>query len=1215
MRRYPILLAVFMVFALLFASCSQDMPTTQNEVYSMALKITKADDRSLSTDSVYTDAQEVVSYQYRAVCVTSSGAHGSATSWTSLSPSINGDIVSATLPELARGTWDIHIRAKNANGGVILQGSALSVVLSRDNQAVSVILKSSVSDYSVASPANVQVSIGVSVPTQADQSVVVRYVPVESIADLNTAGTGGNAVSMSSVADRITSISGTTVVYNTVRSGWSAYYGTISVQPGYYVIQAICKVDGTAVSGEVFALLVEENSPFAVSGTLSDGEFINMDLSSIAAGSAALDILNADSIGERFEGFSGTSRVYSPSATYAVGEYVIHENTLYMCLTPVDTPEAFDVTKWRAIDLTTLNERFDDLMGDGDSEVYDDYYGGSSIPYDAQGYGELKGIYGQSIVWNQQIKNIDDSSNFDYSSYASILSNDLDGNLTVTSGNDNYDGISVLSATNVVQGHKYYWHSKIKASVASLGYVCRINDNTIGSIRSTPNTADTYCEDSFIFTAGVNGSNFRIESGSKNITVTISGWNVYDLTLMFGPGNEPTTVAEALQRMPALGQYNEYNPGEIISTEIGGLKSVGVNIFPYDVVRTYNYSSDYKSYNADNAFKLKAGTYYALASSSASKYLQFFNDEHEQYVVADIVTYVSHGSGAWDGLARAFYTAVTFTISRDCIVTVCVNNPPSDETLQICLDSYADKTTYHPYVEDSITFEEAIILRSAGNVHDTFDPETGIITRRVGVYTFTGNESVAPWSGSYTHLFRVTADVGQKTTNQRNLLMVGYIPFAETAGDFQENCVYTSYDTNTFAINDMSCTTVAQLLANITGKTILYELAEPTYEYYTPVDPYIEVTQGGTTSLIHCEAYYTQSSYEMSWPSDASAVSGSQDSQISAIQGFTDEYSPKKTYAVGDYAILSGSLYRCISAVTTPERFNASKWERVDLTTLDSNLTRLLMKPVGGTIFYVHSDNGAKYTFYDASYNRLITDDSDVSTFEDAVWYTVEGTPTADKYYVWNPDAVVKAGGTGSYTSPFVAWTYLDEANATWTSGGADYSNGNYTLDGYAGRVYESISVTANGIGKGKTNTEAMMSIRRDVTLNGQTDKTKAYIQGRAIRWKNGGTYSETIWYVCDQFNRDTYWRFDNNTGCDDWFVPSIDELSQFRAYCGSPEMFVTKTSTNGSYSYAWSSSAYADIRRAYYYDVNLSSGSDSVGAHYRYGGDDSRSLVLARAF
>ncbi|MBP7319530.1 MAG: hypothetical protein KA953_00545 [Lachnospiraceae bacterium] len=41
------------------------------------------------------------------------------------------------------------------------------------------------------------------------------------------------------------------------------------------------------------------------------------------------------------------------------------------------------------------------------------------------------------------------------------------------------------------------------------------------------------------------------------------------------------------------------------------------------------------------------------------------------------------------------------------------------------------------------------------------------------------------------------------------------------------------------------------------------------------------------------------------------------------------EYSPSATYAVGDYRLYNGALYRCTTAITTPEAWNSAHWTAI----------------------------------------------------------------------------------------------------------------------------------------------------------------------------------------------------------------------------------------------------------------------------------------------
>ena len=46
----------------------------------------------------------------------------------------------------------------------------------------------------------------------------------------------------------------------------------------------------------------------------------------------------------------------------------------------------------------------------------------------------------------------------------------------------------------------------------------------------------------------------------------------------------------------------------------------------------------------------------------------------------------------------------------------------------------------------------------------------------------------------------------------------------------------------------------------------------------------------------------------------------------------SDAYDSTSTYDVGDYCIYEDELYKCITAITTPESFTSSKWEKTTVT-------------------------------------------------------------------------------------------------------------------------------------------------------------------------------------------------------------------------------------------------------------------------------------------
>lgn len=148
-----------------------------------------------------------------------------------------------------------------------------------------------------------------------------------------------------------------------------------------------------------------------------------------------------------------------------------------------------------------------------------------------------------------------------------------------------------------------------------------------------------------------------------------------------------------------------------------------------------------------------------------------------------------------------------------------------------------------------------------------------------------------------------------------------------------------------------------------------------------------------------------------------------------------------------------------------------------------------ILKRVGGRIFYDDGDNGATYTFYDAR-EQVITTHS-ISALANAVWYTVKGTPTKDRFYVYD--------------------------NTSHKYGDVDITNGVSARELKWGYYRTSTGVTANTIGSGKTNTQTILN------MGVPTD------------------YTPNIWgYIKDC-------RDNKLNKCDDWFVASEVEQDKLR--------------------------------------------------------------------
>ena len=175
------------------------------------------------------------------------------------------------------------------------------------------------------------------------------------------------------------------------------------------------------------------------------------------------------------------------------------------------------------------------------------------------------------------------------------------------------------------------------------------------------------------------------------------------------------------------------------------------------------------------------------------------------------------------------------------------------------------------------------------------------------------------------------------------------------------------------------------------------------------------------------------------------------------------------------------------------------------------------VKPVGGTIFYIDDTADGTYEFFDVDGNVI----EDVQVGDKPYAYRVVASGTKDKYYV-----------------------YYDKLyKGAWASGHDDY-------------VYDFMG-TATSIGSGKTNTEILM-----------TRDDGAYVSVDAKG-------KPTIWSQLEQA------RNEKVGGCDDWFVPSKNEIEALRIAIKSGSITggaVAGSSYNASafMEYVWSSSEFS---------------------------------------
>lgn len=199
--------------------------------------------------------------------------------------------------------------------------------------------------------------------------------------------------------------------------------------------------------------------------------------------------------------------------------------------------------------------------------------GGGAI---ADGVARVQSIKGNSIVWNQNIGQINPLS-------IQVSGNAEGYRLQYVGG----DYQRVMATFPAIINHKYLTMIDIKAPSKSLMYamLCTSFALDVEFFANVDDSKDNVWANYHLF-ATARETNAQAEmffcdtqtkSTNFNGVVEMKHPVVYDLTKMFGEGNEPTTIAEFYSRIPMGVDLNAYNEGEIIDCKVEGIVSVGRN--------------------------------------------------------------------------------------------------------------------------------------------------------------------------------------------------------------------------------------------------------------------------------------------------------------------------------------------------------------------------------------------------------------------------------------------------------------------------------------------------------------------------------------------------------------------------------------------------------------------------------------------------------------
>lgn len=404
-----------------------------------------------------------------------------------------------------------------------------------------------------------------------------------------------------------------------------------------------------------------------------------------------------------------------------------------------------------------------------DTEAYQ-----KTVPSGAK-MASVKSIGGKTIVWNQLITKQNESEH-NYGLDFTWLDNGkikISGTSTYTDGDANV--YTILNSIEATADHKYLFKLTGTDSFYILGYGIR---------ESTAQTQKLIFEpqDSGTENLAICGIKEKIQSGTVIDDVVCP--QIFDLTQMFGSGNEPSSPEEFEAMFPA--DYYPYNAGELMSAPVNEIVEQGRNLFDCygfsctgipninakrDIANDYgttistidstnrlivtqNKVDDSVGYSYKNGYfcigirGLKCNTKYELAFDFTPTKILIANPVMKIFVNGN-PDFGEGSSGVEFSLNVKKHVTIKFTykMNNDMQFLELRNAGMSGIIENFQIEEGTTVATYSPYHQNTYSIHKAIIDLdgygwSAGNVRNEVDWENKQYIQRVGKYTIDGSEII-----------------------------------------------------------------------------------------------------------------------------------------------------------------------------------------------------------------------------------------------------------------------------------------------------------------------------------------------------------------------------------------------------------------------------------------------------------------------------------------
>ena len=358
------------------------------------------------------------------------------------------------------------------------------------------------------------------------------------------------------------------------------------------------------------------------------------------------------------------------------------------------------------------------------------------------GVAVIDKVKGNSVVWNQLIKDFREPSNWLTGGNDVTVVGDKIHIKFASASSSNAFGVK---SSAFLAGHKYY--------------VLMNNENAVpltaiklGSASSVGNSGSTLNLNLPAITAAIPtssesaGALWFWASDETRLEGDFSNIFLIDLTQMFGAGNEPSTYEDFLQRKPNVADEFAYNEGEIINNKVGKVVTIGRNLWDEEWESGgYNVNTGEKT---EMSNRIRSASFIPCSGNTT----YYFKSPATMYALW-------YDSGKSFISSESVANRVKTSPADACFLTIMVggsNNPVISYGNDICIN-LSDPTIngqYFPYEKHELDlswvkeikdgegvklFEDG--MKSAGTTFDEVGKNKAV--KRIRKYVFDGSEPIS----------------------------------------------------------------------------------------------------------------------------------------------------------------------------------------------------------------------------------------------------------------------------------------------------------------------------------------------------------------------------------------------------------------------------------------------------------------------------------------